>query len=230
MNVNCKDRERILREEESRGLAALRLHAQDCAECARELRIWSEISAAAQQMQKSWESPALWARIRESLILESQKEGTRAPRGVSGGLWQGIQLHWQTAAAALVLVIVSATATWMLVRHTPQSQIGNLASPTKTPDAQKRLLTDQALREVENNEQALEKSIEKLSALADPKLEHASTPLSVNYREKLLVLDAAIAELKANEEKNPLNAQLRQELLSIYLEKESTLKAVVREN
>jgi hypothetical protein len=230
MNVNCKDRERILREEESRGLAALKLHAQDCAECTRELRIWSEISAAAQQMQKSWDSPALWAHIRESLILESQTEGTRARPGVFDGLWQGIQLHWQTAAAALVLVIVPATATWMLVRRGPQSPSDSSAVTTRTPVGQKRLLTDQALREVENNEQAFEKSIEKLSALADPKLEHASTPLLVNYREKLLVLDAAIAELKANEEKNPLNAQLRQELLSIYREKEQTLNAVVREN
>jgi hypothetical protein len=162
--------------------------------------------------------------------LESQKKGIRARRGGFADLWQGVQLHWQTAAAALALVIVTATGTWMLARRAPQSPMENSATTTKTPDAQKRLLTDQALREVESNEQAFEKSIEKLSALAEPKLEHASTPLLVNYREKLLVLDAAIAELKSTQEKNPLNAHLRQELLSIYQEKERTLDAVVREN
>jgi hypothetical protein len=229
MNAQCKDRDRILRDENPRELEALVRHAETCADCARELRIWNEISLAARGLQKSWESPALWLRVRESLILESQAEARRSARGFDG-IWRGFALHWQTAAAALVLVAVTAAGTWMLMRNGQAPDIGKSAPGSVAPDPQKRLLTEQALREVQQHEQAYVQSIEKLAALAEPKLEHASTPLLVSYREKLLVLDAAIADCKANEAQNPLNAHLRQELLSVYLEKERTLEAVLRED
>ena len=51
----------------------------------------------------------------------------------------------------------------------------------------------------------------------------------VSYREKLLLLDAAIAECRANIEQNRWNAHLRQELLEIYQQKQRTLQDVVRE-
>lgn len=235
MNVECKDRDRILREEDSAQLDALARHAENCAECAYELRIWNEISLAARGLHKTWESPALWPRIRESLILELQAEAARPARGSHawfGQEWFGRAFvrHWQSALAGLALVAVTATGTWMLVRqHQPPgpdtSKVG-----TPTPDAKKRLLTDQALREAQDAEQAYEKSIDKLAALAGPKLEHASTPLLSSYREKILVLDAAIAECKVGQQNNPLNAHLRQELLSMYQEKLRTLEAVIRED
>jgi hypothetical protein len=235
MNVQCRDRDRILREDNSAELDALTRHANDCAECARELRIWNELSFAARGLHKEWESPALWPRIRESLILESQAEAERPARGSFAWFGQewvghGFVRHWQTALAALALVAVTATGTWILVRqHQPAGPDASKMG-TPTPDAKKRLLTDQALREVQDAEQAYQKSIDKLAALAGPKLEHASTPLLSSYREKILVLDAAIAECKASQQNNPLNAHLRQELLSMYLEKQRTLEAVIRED
>jgi hypothetical protein len=235
MNVECKDRDRILREEEPAQLESLARHAKNCAECGRELRIWNEISLAARGMQKTWESPALWPRIRESLILESQAEAARPARGRFAWFGQewfghGFVRHWQTALAALALVAVTVTGTWMLVRQHQPPVVDTSKIGTPTPEAKKRLLTDQALREAQGAEQAYEKSIEKLAALAGPKLEHPSTPLLSSYREKILVLDAAIAECKGGQQSNPLNAHLRQELLSMYQEKQRTLEAVIRED
>jgi len=50
-----------------------------------------------------------------------------------------------------------------------------------------------------------------------------------NYREKLLVLDSAIAECRAQLEQNSFNAHLRRELLSIYQMKHATLTEVLQE-
>lgn len=236
MNAECKDRDRILREEEPAQLDALTHHAKNCAECAYELRIWSELSLAARGMHKTWESPALWPRIRESLILESQAEATRPARGRFawfGQRWfgHGLVRHWQIAvAAAIALVAVTATGTWMLLRQHQPPGVDTSKFGTPTPESQKRLLTDQALREAQDAEQTYQKSIDKLATLAGPKLEHASTPLLSSYREKILVLDAAIAECKAGQQNNPLNAHLRQELVSMYQEKQRTLEAVIRED
>ena len=52
----------------------------------------------------------------------------------------------------------------------------------------------------------------------------------MSYREKLLLLDSAIAETRARVERNRFNARLRQELLSLYQEKQSTLQQVVNQD
>ena len=73
-------------------------------------------------------------------------------------------------------------------------------------------------------------SIEKLAVLAQPKLSKANTPLLANYREKLLVLDAAIADCRRQTEGNKYNAHLRRELTAMYQEKQRTLEEVLRED
>ena len=68
----------------------------------------------------------------------------------------------------------------------------------RTPhETQKRLLTEQALRDIESAEAAYIRSIEKLSKLVEPKLEQATSPLTLTYRERLMLIDSAIAELRA---------------------------------
>ena len=64
---------------------------------------------------------------------------------------------------------------------------------------------------------------------AEPKLEDPSTPLMVNYKEKLMLLDDAIAECQTNIDRNRQNAHLRKQLLAIYSEKQRTLQEVLRE-
>ncbi len=79
-------------------------------------------------------------------------------------------------------------------------------------------LTEQTLREVEKNEAAYRQSIEKLSELAAPDLKNASSPRAVNYREKLMLLDAAISDLRQNVDRNRFNTSLQMQLAGLYRE------------
>src|SRR5437773_2297356 len=64
-------------------------------------------------------------------------------------------------------------------------------------------------------------------AEAKPQLDNPATPLLANYHEKLLVLDSAIADLRAQAGLNPSNAQLRYQLLAMYQEKQRTLEEIL---
>ena len=90
--------------------------------------------------------------------------------------------------------------------------------------ANRELLTESALQEVQQAEKAYARSIEKLSAVAAPKLERSSSPAAAAYREKLILLDSGIAELKATVESNRYNTYLRMELASLYRQKQQTLQ------
>jgi hypothetical protein len=219
MNVNCKDLDRVLENAEPVELAALKQHAQSCEACARELTAWNDLSAAARTMQQTWESPALWPRIERALTAEVGGRQERAPRWNFAALWQGFALHWQMAAAALVLAVLTASGAWMLLHRSGQPL---------APD--NSLLTKSAVDEVERAEAAYIKAIDNLAAQAKPKLENPATPLLASYREKLQVLDAAIADLRATVESNRANAHLRGELRSLYEDKQRTLEAVMKDN
>ena len=49
------------------------------------------------------------------------------------------------------------------------------------------------------------------------------------YREKLQLLDSAIAELRGQIEQNRFNTHLRRELLAMYQEKQRTLQDLTKE-
>ena len=82
------------------------------------------------------------------------------------------------------------------------------------------LMTEQALSDVESAEAAYLASIEKLSLLARPRLEDPNSPQAAGYREKLMLLDSAIAEIRAEADRNRFNTHLRKELLAMYREKQ----------
>ncbi len=219
--IECKDRERVLREQEPAALEALRQHAESCAACAQELELWNEISASARQMHKSWESPHLWPRIRQALA----EEGQAASLPQRAWNWPQLWRNWQAVAAVVVLVLFTVAGAGLLLRRPA-------APPQKAqlpPEVERRLLTEQAVREAQKAEAAHLASLEKLSALAEPKIQQPRTPLLASYREKLLLLDAAIAECRAQLEQNRANPQLRQELLAMYREKQRTLEQLIRE-
>jgi hypothetical protein len=214
---DCSQLEQALRDESPELMAALARHAKECAACHQELLMWREISVAARSMQKDWPTPALWSAIAKELRVEAAR-----PRGIWE--WIGMRLsvpslRWQAGVAALALVLISGTSAW-LYQHRNKP----------TPPDNQHLLTDQAILQVEQAEQTYEKSIEKLAQLAQPKLAAASTPLMVNYREKLDLLDAAIGDCRSNLDKNRANAYLRTELLSFYQEKQKTLEQILKEN
>jgi hypothetical protein len=102
-----------------------------------------------------------------------------------------------------------------------------LRQPRYPASSDPSLLKSQALVEVESAETAYVKAIDKLAAEAKPQLDTPATPLLANYREKLQVLDSAIADLRAQAGLNPSNAQLRSQLLAMYQEKQQTLEEVM---
>src|SRR5262252_5488407 len=104
MKITCSDRERIFLDGAPEEWAALEAHASQCLACREELTAWRNLSEAASELHEEWDSPALWPRIERAL-----GEQSREPRTA---WWQRLlssahlpSLAWQTAAAALVLVL-----------------------------------------------------------------------------------------------------------------------------
>jgi hypothetical protein len=216
MNINCHDRERIFLDGTSEEWAALKTHAAACSECKHELEAWGSLSVAASELHQEWDSPALWPRIEKALELRSAAAKS-SWWGRLLGNWNRTSLQWQTAAAALVLVAITASAIWFIARPPKQ----------RIPIGQQALLQDDAVRKVERAEAEYEQAIDKLDAQARPQLENVSTPLMAGYREKLQVLDGAIADLKSQAGMNPANGHLRRQLLAMYQEKQDTLEEIL---
>jgi hypothetical protein len=196
MILECGDLERALRTPEL--MPDMRAHAEQCAACREQLYLWSEISRLAPGLHEEWESPFLWQRIQANLAAEPAHR--RRP-------W------WRWALAAAALVVLAAAM------MQPVLQTWRSGKP-----ANRELLTERALDEVQLAEGAYTRSIEKLSALAAQNLEHSSSPTAAAYREKLTMLDSGIAELKATVENNRYNTYLRMELASLYRQKQQTLQ------
>jgi hypothetical protein len=194
MIFQCNDLERALEFPEL--MPDARAHAERCESCRRQLYLWSEISRVAPQLHEDWESPGLWPRIELALV-------DAAPRPKHVPAWR-----WTIAVAAVALVAVMLSQPWR----------------GKTPAPNGELLTDRALAEVQQAEQAYARSINRLSAVAQKDLEKSAAPVAAAYREKLLVLDSAIADVKANLESNRYNTYLQTELASLYKDKQNTLK------
>ncbi|HUP46153.1 MAG TPA: hypothetical protein VM779_11640 [Thermoanaerobaculia bacterium] len=124
---------------------------------------------------------------------------------------------WRIAAAALLTIGIGGT-TWYAVRDT-----------TRDAAFGQTILSVAAVDEVERAEAAYVAAIGRLEEVAEPRLENAEGALMMNYREKLMVLDDAIAEVRSGIAENRKNAHLRRELLAMYSEKQRTLQAIVRE-
>jgi hypothetical protein len=216
MNVTCKDRDRIFEDGTESEWAALESHAASCASCAEELRAWKSLSLAAAELREYTESPALWPRIHQALAEQAADMRERRERWSWRSLLANLSLSWQTAAAAAFVVVLMVSAGWLLRTNKPPIQQGSL-------------LRSKALTEVEHAESAYVQAIDKLAADAKPQLENPATPLMANYREKLLVLDSAIDDLRAQTGQNPSNAHLRYQLLAMYQEKQRTLEGILEE-
>jgi hypothetical protein len=172
-----------------------RAHAETCAACREQLYLWSEISRLAPELHEEWESPALWQRIEAGLTAA-------APPRKRMPVWR-----WTLAAAAVVVLAAVLSRPWVSRRTEPGD-----------------FLTEEALRDVQRTEAAYAQSIEKLSTIAGPGLQESPSPLAAAYREKLVLLDSAIADLKANVESNRYNVYLQTQLASLYREKQKTLE------
>ena len=212
MTITCQDRERIFLDGTAEEWAALEQHAVNCAACAEEVKAWKALSTAAEQLRDYQASPAVWARIAGAL---REQERRRAGFWAKLAFWRGTPLGWQTALAG-ALALLLAVSGWYVGTHR-----GSGGPPDN------KLLKNSALAEVERTEREYMKAIDKLAADAKPQLDSPSSPLLASYREKLVVLDSAIDELRAEAAQNPSNAHLRYQLLAMCQEKQQTLQDVL---
>jgi hypothetical protein len=216
MNITCYDRDRILEDGSPAEWAALEAHASSCQECAEELRSWKTISIAAKEMRDYSDSPALWQNIERALTAQAREQSLRSARWAWLPSWNLAHLNWQTAAAGVFVLLVTASSAWLY--HHENRDKG-------TPDA--HFLKNRALADVERTESAYMQAIDKLAAEARPQLEKPATPLLSSYNEKLQVVDSAIDDLRTQAGLNPSNAHLRYQLLAMYQEKQRTLEEVL---
>jgi hypothetical protein len=215
MNVSCNDRERIFLDGSAEEWAALDAHAQNCSGCAEELRAWKALSGAAEELRDYREDSALWSKIETSLVQQGQRQAVRGGFWQAFGAWRGSLLGWQTVlAGAMVLVLALAGSYVLLHRNVPDPLQG-------------QLLKNSALAQVERTERDYMKAIDKLAEDAKPQLDSPASPLMASYKEKLIVLDSAIDELRLQAGQNPSNAHLRYQLLAMYQEKQQTLQEVL---
>ena len=158
----------------------------------------------------------MWPRIERTLAEEAERKAQRGERWSWFSRLPKFSLGWQTALAGAFALLLAISGGWIYI-HNPVAPV----------DYDKSLLRSSALKQVESAETAYERAIDKLAAEAKPQLENPATPLLANYHEKLLVLDSAIADLRAQAGLNPSNAQLRYQLLAVYQEKQRTLEEIL---
>lgn len=203
MNIRCEQLDELLLDGETLAMETAAQHGRTCEACSRRLAEWHDLSAVARSLKTEWESDLLLPRIQRAIAEEQQRAARSWLRSV---------------AAAAILTAGIGASTWYAVR---------VASRDASFD--RSILEVSALDNVERAEQTHLAAIRQLESVADPKLQQARTPLMISYREKLMLLDDAIAECEAQIARNRQNADLRRQLLAIYTEKQNTLTAVIRE-
>jgi hypothetical protein len=201
MTINCNQLDDLLLEGDQHSLELAARHAQSCDACMETLAGWNEISETARDLQATWDNDLLWPRIERAIRDEHRSTRTRV---------------WQIAAAFLVLAALGATV-WIAQRR------------MHAADFDDTILRASAVDEVERAEKAHIAAINHLESITAAKLDQPTTPLMVSYKEKLMMLDDAIAECQTAIDKNRQNAYLRTQLLTMYSEKQRTLQDVLRE-
>ena len=215
MNLSCNDRERVFLDGTAEEWTALEQHASTCPVCEEEIRAWKALSTAAAEMRDYQEDSQLWMKIEASLKEHEQKQAARRGFWERLGWRSDISLGWRTALAGALVVVMALAGAYVF--HERQ-----VVDP-----GQSCLLKNSALAEVERTEREYMKAIDTLATEAKPELDTPATPLMASYKEKLLVLDSAIDELRAEAGQNPSNAHLRNQLLAMYQEKQETLQEVL---
>ena len=202
MTINCERIDDLLYEGDAESLALAETHAAQCRSCREKLDAWNDISVTAKSMHVTWQNDMLWPRIQRSVY-------DRRPR-----------LSSLLRIAAAIVITVGLSASVFYAMHVRSAH-------EKAYDA--AILRATAIDDVERAEKQHVDAINKLEKLAAPKLDEPQTPILVSYKEKLMLLDDAIAECQTNIDQNRHNAQVRKQLLAMYSEKQKTLQDVLKE-
>jgi hypothetical protein len=206
MNIQCSELDDLLFDASPLAMETAARHAGQCPGCAEKLAAWNEIEETAKSMRGTWQNDLLWPRIERALQQERLQKRPRAK-------WL-----WQVAAGLLLTLGLGGTVLYTVRVQTHEAAFD------------RDILRLTALDEVERAEKTHIQAIERLERLAGARLEEAQTPLMVSYKEKLMLLDEAIAECQANIDQNQQNAHLRKQLLAMYTDKQQTLMDVLRED
>ena len=215
----CDRFDRAIHGEGPEVLDELEAHAAACATCRERLALWHAIGQAAPALRKSWRSPELVGRIEQAI---SAAAGSAHGAPAAAPLRPEPRLRWLPVAAVVALMVLSMVGLQVFREGAGREPLAN-RSAGRDP-----LMTERALSDVESAETAYLGSIEKLSQLARPRLEDPKSPLAAGYREKLMLLDSAIAEMRAEADRNRFNTHLRKELLAMYREKQRTLQDLMK--
>jgi hypothetical protein len=203
MNIQCSQLDDLLFDASPLAMETAARHAEECAGCAERLASWNDLTSTARSMKVTWDNDLLWPRIERTLRQERRRPTA----------WLR-----NAAAAAVLTMTLGGTMFYALRVQTHEAAFD------------RKIIGIAALDDVERAERAHIDAIAKLERLAEAKLEDAESPLLVSYKEKLMLLDDAIAECETNIERNRQNAHLRKQLLSMYTDKQQTLQDVLRED
>ena len=207
MTFDCKDLERALAVPEL--LPDAREHAKVCDACRRELWLWGEISSVAPGLREEWETPDLWPKIRQTLAAQQKAAKQKSLP------WR----DWRVLAG--IAASLAVTVSVLLLTYAHQA-----TSPARPQDPD--FLTEQTLKEVEKTEAAYRASIDKLARIAQPRLTASENPATVAAREKLMILDSEIDNVRSTVSHNRFNAQLQAGLAELYRDKQDTLKEILQ--
>jgi hypothetical protein len=203
MTMDCTKFDDLLYDASPLALETAARHAEECPSCAETLAAWNDIEATAKSMRATWQSDMLWPRIERAIRKERRPPARRI---------------LQFAASLLIIAGLGGTMYYAM-------RVQN-----HTADFRSRVINMSAVEEADQAQRAYERAIGNLENLAEAKLDDAGTPLLVSYKEKLMLLDDAIAECRTNIDHNRQNAHLRKQLLSMYSEKQQTLRDVLQED
>ena len=202
--TNCNQIDDLLFDGSAPAMETAARHAAECDACATTLAAWNDLSVTAKSLHTTWENDTLWPRIERAIRAEKR---TPLPRWLR-----------QAAAAAVLLIALGAPMFYAMRVQTRQAAFDQT------------LIRVSALDAVERAEREHIRAIENLERVVDGKLEDAESPLMISYKEKLMLLDDAIAECEETIDNNRQNAHLRKQLLAMYSEKQQTLLDVLRED
>ena len=181
-----------------------------------------ELSVAARSLHREWDSPGLWPAIDAGIRgveagLQTRLEETQTRREP---LAMG---RWKALAAAAVIAVTLAPSSWLGWRW---FMLAPKPDEAARQQQREQLLTEDALAAIEVSEAKYIEAIDELTRLTAPRLDMPDSPLLVNLQERLTIIDAAIAEYRAEIAGNRFNAHLRRQLLWVYQEKRRTLEQI----
>ena len=211
MNITCSNLDELLLDATPESMQLAAQHAAGCPACAEMLESWNDISTTARSLQTTWQSDLLWPRIERRLVEDRRSR-------LSGQARLPVLHYVRRVAAAVVLTAGLGGTMWYSLREQAHEAAFD-----------QRIMQSSAIDEVEKAENAHVAAITRLEQLAENKLDEPQTPLMVSYKEKIMLLDEAIAECETAIDRNQQNAHLRKQLLAMYTDKQQTLQDVLRE-